>query len=60
MSRLRSSSTKACAPLGVAESSVARYIEELGRQHATDHATYYGTMIWVIMMLERWLQAKDL
>ena len=37
-----------------------RYIEELGRQHATDHATYFGTMIWVIMMLERWLQAKDL
>ncbi len=34
------------------------YVTDLLRQHETDHATYYGTMIWVIMMLERWLSAR--
>ena len=33
----------------------AEYIEELLRRHATEHATYYGVMIWVLMMLEQWL-----
>jgi len=36
------------------------YVKELLRQHQTNYATYYGTMIWVIMMLERWLAAKKL
>jgi len=36
------------------------YLTDLLRQHHTDHATYYGAMIWVIMMLERWLSARRL
>jgi asparagine synthase (glutamine-hydrolysing) len=35
------------------------YIDELIRLHATEHATYYGVMIWVLMMLEQWYQAHE-
>lgn len=31
------------------------YIADLTRQHETGHATYFGIMIWVIVMLEQWL-----
>ena len=34
------------------------YIATLLREHETGHATYYGIMIWVLMMLEQWLQAR--
>ena len=34
------------------------YLEDLLQQHETGHATYFGVMIWVIMMLERWLAAR--
>jgi asparagine synthase (glutamine-hydrolysing) len=33
------------------------YVELLWKQHRTEHSTYYGTMIWVLMMLELWLQS---
>ncbi|MEW5943849.1 MAG: asparagine synthase C-terminal domain-containing protein [Pseudomonadota bacterium] len=33
------------------------YIDGLVAQHRSDHASYYGVMIWVLMMLEQWLQA---
>jgi asparagine synthase (glutamine-hydrolysing) len=36
------------------------YIQNLRRQHDTDHATYFGIMIWVIAMLECWLGARKL
>jgi asparagine synthase (glutamine-hydrolysing) len=36
------------------------YIEDLRRQHHTDHATYFGIMIWVVAMLECWLAARKL
>jgi asparagine synthase (glutamine-hydrolysing) len=36
------------------------YIEELRHQHHASHATYYGIMIWVILMLECWLEARRL
>jgi asparagine synthase (glutamine-hydrolysing) len=36
------------------------YIQDLRRQHYTDHATYFGIMIWVIAMLECWLDARKL
>jgi asparagine synthase (glutamine-hydrolysing) len=34
------------------------YLDAVSRQQETGNATYYGTMIWVTMMLERWLQAR--
>ena len=36
------------------------YLKELLRQHETGHATYFGVMIWVIVMLERWLAARNM
>ena len=36
------------------------YIEDLRRQHHTGHATYFGIMIWVIAMLESWLDTRKL
>ena len=34
------------------------YVKQLLSQHETGHATYFGVMIWVIMMLERWLAIR--
>lgn len=33
------------------------HLDRLLKQHAADHAAYYGEQIWVLMMLELWLQA---
>ena len=30
------------------------FIDELTSKHVRDHAAYYGTMVWVLMMLEQW------
>ena len=35
------------------------YVNRLLDQHQTTHATYFGVMIWIVMMLERWLVAHD-
>ncbi len=32
------------------------YIDDLIEQHRSGHAAYFGVMIWVLMMLEQWLQ----
>jgi asparagine synthase (glutamine-hydrolysing) len=32
------------------------FIDKLIRTHRTEHAAYFGTMIWVLMMLEFWYQ----
>ena len=34
------------------------YIDRLTDQHRGGHASYYGVMIWVLMMLEQWLQQR--
>lgn len=35
------------------------YLDGLIAQHRTGHAAYYGVMIWVLMMLEQWLQQHE-
>jgi len=35
------------------------YIDQITREHQGSHASYYGVMIWVIMMLEQWLVAHE-
>lgn len=32
------------------------FLDELTTVHVAEHAGYYGTMVWVLMMLEQWLQ----
>ncbi|WP_296898458.1 asparagine synthetase B [Thiohalocapsa sp.] len=34
----------------------ADYIDWIERQHLEAHASYYGVMLWVLVMLEQWLQ----
>ena len=35
------------------------YLDHLVELHRSEHASYYGVMIWVIMMLEQWLQLHE-
>ncbi len=34
------------------------FVEEMIRAHRADHAGFYGSMIWTVMMLELWLQSR--
>ena len=36
------------------------FINELTSTHVESHAGYYGTMVWVLMMLEHWLKRHHL
>jgi asparagine synthase (glutamine-hydrolysing) len=36
------------------------FIDELTSRHVETHASYYGTMVWVLMMLEHWLKQHRL
>jgi asparagine synthase (glutamine-hydrolysing) len=36
------------------------YIQTLRNMHAEVHPVYYGTMIWILVTLESWLQARKL
>ena len=36
------------------------YIDHLRNEHMSGHATYFGKMIWNMMILEEWLQTKQL
>ena len=33
------------------------FVDQLRRDLLADHATYYGELVWALMMLEQWLQA---
>ena len=35
------------------------FIDELTSAHIQSHVGYYGTMIWVLMMLEQWLRQRS-
>jgi asparagine synthase (glutamine-hydrolysing) len=35
------------------------FIDELCSKHMANHASYYGTMVWVLMMLEQWFQRSS-
>jgi len=34
------------------------YIDWIEQKHASEHASYYGVMLWVLVMLEQWMQAR--
>lgn len=36
------------------------YIDQIRAEHMTGHATYFGKMLWVIVMLEEWLAQRDM
>lgn len=35
----------------------ADFIDQLGSRRLSEHANYYSTMVWVLMMLEQWFEA---
>lgn len=35
------------------------FIDNVIKMHQSMHASYYGELIWILMMLEQWLQAKE-
>ncbi len=37
----------------------ADFIDQLLDQHLKEHASYYGTMVWVLMMLEHWFKQRE-
>ncbi len=36
------------------------FIDKLTQQYLVKHPSYYGTLVWVLMMLEQWLQAHQI
>jgi len=34
----------------------AEFIDQLTSVHVNSHADYYGTLVWILMMLEQWLE----
>ena len=34
------------------------FIENLLEHHVREHPAYYGEMVWILMMLELWLQTR--
>ena len=37
----------------------SEFIDELTSLHLASHASYYGVMVWVLMMLEQWYKHHD-
>ena len=35
-----------------------QFIDELMSERLTEHAEYYGTMVWILLMLEQWMQQR--
>ncbi|HEY9192139.1 MAG TPA: asparagine synthase-related protein [Methyloversatilis sp.] len=54
LSRMASQALDALAQRGVVQPS---FVQHLLERHRSEHASYYGVMIWVLMMLEHWLAA---
>ena len=52
---LATNSLRSLAPRGLVR---ADFIEALLTHRLPEHPGYYGEMVWVLMMLEQWLQAK--
>ncbi len=36
-----------------------QFIADVETRHRTDHAAFYGTVVWVLVLLEIWLNARD-
>lgn len=37
-----------------------KYVEHIRQEHMSGHATYFGRMVWQILILEEWLAARGL
>ena len=55
LKRLASNSLESLANRGLVRPA---FVKELLTERLAEHSGYYGEMIWILMMLEQWLQAK--
>lgn len=54
LGRMAAQALDALAQRGVVQPA---FVQHLLERHRSEHASYYGVMIWVLMMLEHWLAA---
>lgn len=54
LSRMAHDALDALAQRGIVQPAFVKHLLE---RHRVEHASYYGVMIWVLMMLEHWLAA---
>lgn len=54
LGRIAAQSLDALAQRGIVQPA---FVGHLLERHRSEHASYYGVMIWVLMMLEQWLDA---
>jgi len=54
--RLASDSLESLAERGIVRKA---FLTELLSARLDEHGAYYGTLVWVLMMLEQWLQAQS-
>lgn len=48
---------EACKQRGILQPA---YVDHIRREHMSGHATYFGRMVWQILILEEWLAARGL
>jgi asparagine synthase (glutamine-hydrolysing) len=48
---------EACKQRGILQPA---YVDHIRREHISGHATYFGRMVWQILILEEWLAARGL
>ena len=53
---LRSFAFESLADLKQRDIVRPEFIDQLTGVHMKSHADYYGTMVWILMMLEQWLK----
>ena len=56
LSALANDSLRSFAQRGLVQ---PKFIERLLSEHLPAHPGYYGEMVWILMMLEQWLQAHS-
>ena len=55
---LRKFARDALLSLGKRRVIKAAFLDTLMRKHLPAHPGYYGEMVWILMMLELWLQTR--
>lgn len=56
--RLRQLAFESLADLKKRHIVRAEFIDQLTGVHVKSHADYYGSMVWILMMLEQWLKQR--
>ncbi len=56
--RLRTLATDSLRSLGTRGIVAPKFVDDLLTTHLPSHPHYYGEMVWILMMLEQWLQRR--